>query len=336
VNILLTGGAGYIGSMTCIGLLEAGHTPVILDNYCNSRPAALDRIERITGVRPASVEGDVRDRALLGRMLAEHRIEAVIHFAGLKAVGESVQQPLAYYDSNVGGTVSLLCALEASGVHNIVFSSSATVYRETNELPIPESAPTGPINPYGRTKLHIEEMLRDLAAARPGWSVTILRYFNPVGAHPSGLLGEDPQGIPNNLMPFVAQVAVGRRDCLQVFGNDYPTPDGTGVRDYIHILDLVQGHIAALSKSCQGPGLRVYNLGRGCGESVLAAVAAFERASGRKVPLVFGPRRQGDLAACWADPALAGRELGWHALRGLDEMCADAWRWQSMNPTGLP
>ncbi len=336
MNILLTGGAGYIGSLACVRLIEAGHQPIVLDNFSNSKRTVLDRIQAVTGTRPACVEADIRDRTGLAGFLGQQQIDAVIHFAGLKAVSESVREPLAYYDNNVHGARVLLSALHDAGVRDIVFSSSATVYGEALRLPIDEEAPTQATNPYGRTKLMVEDMLRDLAGAHAGWTVTLLRYFNPVGGHPSGLLGEDPQGIPNNLMPFIAQVAVGRRAQLTVFGNDYPTPDGTGVRDYIHVLDLVDGHLAALRCRQGQGGVRVYNLGTGRGVSVLEAVQAFERASGRRVPYLVAPRRPGDVASCWADPARAARELDWRAQRGLDEMCADTWTWQSRNPEGYP
>ena len=336
MNILVTGGAGYIGSITCVRLIEAGYTPVIFDNFCNSKPSVVDRIAGVAGVRPALIEGDIRDRALLDRTLAAHKIDAVIHFAGLKAVGESVVKPLAYYENNLGGTFTLLQALDAAGVRTLIFSSSATVYGDPARVPILEDFPTGATNPYGRTKLMTEEILRDIVCASPDWSVTLLRYFNPVGAHPSGMLGEDPQGIPNNLMPFISQVAVGRREHLTVFGNDYPTPDGTGVRDYIHVLDLADGHVAALRHADGEAGVHIFNLGTGRGNSVLEMLAAFEKACGRTIPYAIAPRRSGDVAACWADPAKAARELGWQARLGLDEMCADAWRWQSLNPQGYP
>ncbi|SPE27534.1 UDP-galactose-4-epimerase [Burkholderiales bacterium] len=336
MNILLTGGTGYIGSLTCVGLIEAGEHPVILDNLGNSKPAVLERIAAVTGVRPAFVEGDVRDRACLDELLARHRIDAAIHFAGLKAVGESVRLPLPYYDNNVHGAQVLASALHAAGVRTIVFSSSATVYGDAKTMPISEQAPTQATNPYGRTKLMVEQMLEDLAAAEPDWSVTLLRYFNPVGGHPSGLLGEDPQGIPNNLMPYIAQVAVGRRERLTIFGDDYPTPDGTGVRDYIHVLDLADGHVAALRHRCGRAGVRVFNLGTGRGHSVLEVLRAFEAASGRRVPYVVAPRRAGDVASCWADPARAERELGWRAQRSIEQMCRDTWSWQLANPTGYP
>jgi UDP-glucose 4-epimerase len=336
MNILLTGGTGYIGSLTCVRLIEAGDHPVLLDNLVNSKPAVLDRIEAVTGVRPPFVQGDVRDRVCLDALLARHRIDAVIHFAGLKAVGESVQFPLQYYENNVHGALVLLDALRAAGVRTFVFSSSATVYGDAQSMPISELAPTGATNPYGRTKLMVEQILEDLALAEADWSVTLLRYFNPVGGHPSGLLGEDPQGTPNNLMPYISQVAVGLREHLTVFGNDYPTADGTGVRDYIHVLDLADGHVAALRQRHGQTGARIYNLGTGRGYSVLEAVRAFEQASGRRVPFVVAPRRPGDVASCWADPARAQRELGWRAQRSIDEMCRDAWAWQQTNPTGYP
>ncbi len=334
MNILVTGGAGYIGSITCVQLIAAGHVPVILDNLVNAKAAVVDRIERVAGVRPAFVQGDIRDRALLVRVLREHGIDAVIHFAGLKAVGESVAQPLRYYDNNVYGTLVLLEAMRETGVHTMVFSSSATVYGEAQRMPLSEDTPTSATNPYGRTKLMIELILADVAVSDPGWSMTALRYFNPVGAHPSGLIGEDPQGVPNNLMPFVAQVAVGRRDRLRIFGRDYPTVDGTGVRDYIHVLDLADGHLAALKHGHGRPGMHVFNLGTGRGSSVLEMLAAFGNACGRELPHEFAPRRPGDVATCWADPAHAEATLGWRATLGLDAMCADTWRWQSMNPNG--
>jgi UDP-glucose 4-epimerase len=334
MNILVTGGAGYIGSITCVQLIAAGFTPVIVDNLANAKAAVLDRIESVAGVRPAFVHGDVRDRALLDRVLRESSIAAVIHFAGLKAVGESVAQPLAYYDNNVHGTLVLLEAMRDAGVRTLVFSSSATVYGDARQMPLHEDAATSATNPYGRSKLMVEQILADLAVADPCWSLTALRYFNPVGAHPSGLLGEDPQGIPNNLMPFIAQVAVGRRERLRIFGDDYPTPDGTGVRDYIHVLDLAAGHLAALRHGHGRRGHHVFNLGTGRGHSVREMLAAFGRACGRELSSEIAPRRPGDVAACWADPTRAQQELGWCASLGLDRMCADTWRWQSMNPQG--
>jgi UDP-glucose 4-epimerase len=333
-RILVTGGAGYIGSHTVVELLAAGHEVVVLDNLANASPEALVRVEALTG-RPAPlVVGDLRDEPLLRRLLAEHRFDATIHFAGLKAVGESVEKPLAYYDNNVSGTVTLLRCLDAAGVRRIVFSSSATVYGDPSSVPIREDAPTGPTNPYGRTKWMIELILQDLAAADPRWSVANLRYFNPIGAHPSGRIGEDPQGIPNNLMPFVAQVAVGRRERLSVYGGDWPTPDGTGVRDYIHVVDLARGHLAALRRVFDTTGAWTVNLGTGNGHSVLEMVAAFERASGRPVPHAIVARRPGDIASCYADPSRAEALLGWRASLGIDAMCADGWRWQQGNPNG--
>jgi len=334
MNLLLTGGAGYIGSLTCVRLIEAGERPLIYDNLVNSKRAVLDRIAAVTGVRPEFVEGDIRDRARLDALLAQRRFDAVIHFAGLKAVGDSMRRPLDYYDNNVHGSCVLLEALHAAGVRTIVFSSSATVYGDPRTVPLDEDAPTQPANTYGRTKLMIEDMMSDLAAAEPDWSVTLLRYFNPVGAHPTGLLGEDPQGLPNNLMPYIAQVAVGRRPRLTVFGADYPTPDGTGVRDYLHVMDLADGHIAALRRRHGQAGARVYNLGTGRGHSVFEVLHAFERACGRRLAYEVAPRRAGDVPRYWADPARARRELGWEAQRGLDEMCRDTWKWQSANPEG--
>jgi UDP-glucose 4-epimerase len=333
-KILVTGGAGYIGSHTVVELLQADSEVVVLDNLSNGSAEALRRVERITGRTAPLVEGDLRDEPLLSRLFSEHRFDAVIHFAGLKAVGESVARPLAYYDNNVGGTLTLLRCMEAAGVRRLVFSSSATVYGDPQQVPIREDARTGPTNPYGRTKWMIEFMLSDLAAADSRWSVGNLRYFNPVGAHPSGQIGEDPEGTPNNLMPFVTQVAIGRRDRLGVFGNDWPTPDGTGVRDYIHVVDLAQGHLAALRRAFDAPGFWTVNLGTGRGYSVLEMVSAFERACGRPIPYVIEPRRPGDIASCYADPGLARTLLGWRAERGIDQMCADSWRWQRGNPGG--
>jgi UDP-glucose 4-epimerase len=334
MNILVTGGAGYIGSITSLRLLEAGLRPVILDNLCNSKPAVLERIARLAGTPPAFVQGDVRDRSLLDRVLSDEHIDAVIHFAGLKAVGESVEKPLAYYDNNLHGSVVLLQAMQAAGVKTLVFSSSATVYGDAQTMPLHEDAPTSATNPYGRTKLMVEQVLADVAASDPSWSMTALRYFNPVGAHESGLMGEDPQGVPNNLMPFIAQVAVGRRAALRIFGSDYPTPDGTGVRDYIHVVDLADGHLAALKHGHGRAGMHVFNLGTGRGQSVREMLAAFGRACGRELPFELAPRRAGDVAACWADPARAAEVLGWRAARSLDQMCADTWRWQSAHPNG--
>ncbi|MFN4343454.1 MAG: UDP-glucose 4-epimerase GalE [Azonexus sp.] len=334
MNILVTGGAGYIGSHTCVELLAAGHTVTVFDNFCNSHPESLARVGRIAGREVALVRGDVRDRSALLAALRASRAEAVIHFAGLKAVGESVEQPLAYYDNNVVGTLRLLEAMREGGVRTLVFSSSATVYGDPQRLPLTEDHPLSATNPYGRSKLMVEEILRDAQRADPAWRFGILRYFNPVGAHPSGLIGEDPQGIPNNLMPFVAQVAIGRREYLNVWGNDYDTPDGTGVRDYIHVVDLALGHLAALDYLRGHAGCVAINLGTGRGYSVLEMVAAFSQASGRQVPYRIAPRRPGDIASCYADPALAERLLGWKAERGVEAMCVDAWRWQSGNPQG--
>ena len=333
--ILLTGGAGYIGSHTTLALLQAGYEVVVLDNLCNSSPESLKRVAQLAGREPALVEGDIRDRAALDRVFTNHAIDAVLHFAGLKAVGESVAQPLSYYDNNVHGSQVLLQACADAGVFNFVFSSSATVYGEPAQMPISEACPVGqPTNPYGRSKLVVEDMLRDVAASDPRWLIAILRYFNPVGAHESGLIGEDPNGIPNNLLPYIAQVAMGKLPELAVFGNDYPTSDGTGVRDYIHVVDLAEGHLRALEALLTRTGAHVWNLGTGQGYSVLDMVRAFEAASGKPVPYRVAPRRPGDIATCYADPAKAERELGWKARRGLDEMMRDAWRWQSMNPNG--
>ncbi|WP_075990169.1 UDP-glucose 4-epimerase GalE [Vibrio fluvialis] len=336
MNVLVTGGMGYIGSHTCIQMIAAGMTPVILDNLYNSKSTVLARIEKVSGVRPQFIEGDIRDKALLIDVMQRHQIQSVIHFAGLKAVGESVQKPLEYYDNNVNGTLVLVDAMREAGVKSLVFSSSATVYGDPASVPITEDFPTSATNPYGRSKLMVEECLADFQNANPDWSITLLRYFNPVGSHPSGELGEDPQGIPNNLMPFISQVAVGRREFLSVFGSDYPTKDGTGVRDYIHVMDLADGHIAALQKVGEKAGLHIYNLGTGNGYSVLEMVKAFEAASDKAVPYQLVERRPGDIAECWADPAKAQQELGWKATRTLEEMTQDTWRWQSNNPQGYP
>ncbi|EKA7351608.1 UDP-glucose 4-epimerase GalE [Vibrio vulnificus] len=334
MNILVTGGCGYIGSHTCIQMIEAGMTPIILDNLYNSKLLVLDRIEQVTGVRPTFYQGDIRDSEILQHVFAQHDIQGVIHFAGLKAVGESVEKPLMYYDNNVSGTLNLVREMDKAGVKSLIFSSSATVYGDPASVPIREDFPTSATNPYGRSKLMVEECLTDFHKANPDWSITLLRYFNPVGAHESGLLGEDPQGIPNNLLPFVAQVAVGRREKLGVFGDDYPTPDGTGVRDYIHVIDLADGHLAALNKVGQQAGLHIFNLGTGQGNSVLEMVAAFEKAAQRPIPYEIKPRRAGDIAECWADPAYAEQVLGWKATRSLETMVVDTWRWQSNNPNG--
>ncbi|CQD43477.1 UDP-glucose 4-epimerase GalE [Yersinia mollaretii] len=335
--VLVTGGSGYIGSHTCVQLIEAGYKPVILDNLCNSKSSVLARINSLTGYTPELYQGDVRDRALLDKIFAAHPIHAVIHFAGLKAVGESVSKPLEYYDNNVYGTLVLLEAMREAQVKNFIFSSSATVYGDQPKIPYVESFPTGsPSSPYGQSKLMVEQILRDVQLADPQWNMTILRYFNPVGAHPSGLMGEDPQGIPNNLMPFIAQVAVGRRESLAIFGNDYPTADGTGVRDYIHVVDLADGHVAAMKKLHNQPGVHIFNLGAGIGSSVLQVVEAFSKACGKPLAYHFAPRREGDLPAYWADSTKAAAELGWRTHRSLDEMAADTWRWQSNNPQGYP
>ncbi len=334
-TILITGGAGYIGSHTLIEFLRAGHELVVIDNLSNSKQEALRRVERISGRQVKFYPMDVRDREGLQGIFRDRAITAVIHFAGLKAVGESVEKPLEYYDNNVTGSLVLLDVMAAAKVRTIVFSSSATVYGDPKSVPIREDFPLSATNPYGRSKLMVEDMLRDLYRADGSWRIALLRYFNPVGAHASGLIGEDPNGIPNNLMPVVARVAVGRIQSLAVYGNDYPTPDGTGVRDYIHVVDLALGHLKALDALQRRGGLMTVNLGTGNGYSVLDVVRAFESASGRAVAYQFAPRRSGDIAACYADPALALELLGWRAERGLDEMCIDAWRWQSDNPKGF-
>ncbi len=340
--ILITGGAGYIGSHTCIELLNTGQSLLIVDNLCNAQVESLHRIAQIANVPLGSerlhfVQGDVCDGALLHQLFAQHPVKAVVHFAGLKAVGESVSQPLKYFTNNVQGTLILLQAMARYGCRKLVFSSSATVYGNPATVPISEDSPLSVTNPYGQSKLMVEHMLRDLAESDPSWSSAILRYFNPVGAHPSGRIGEDPNGIPNNLLPYIAQVAVGKLPELAVYGNDYPTPDGTGVRDYIHVVDLAQGHLCAL-RALDAPqtrtGTHVWNLGTGQGYSVLQMVRAFEAASSRPVPYHIAPRRPGDIAICYADPTKAERELGWKAQRGLDEMMRDAWRWVQNNPDG--
>jgi UDP-glucose 4-epimerase len=334
--ILVTGGAGYIGSHTCVQLLEAGYEIVVLDNLSNSKPEALKRIQEITGKSLEFVRGDLLDRELVADIFKKYAIDAVIHFAGLKAVGESVAIPLRYYNNNIAGTVVLLEEMQNAGVKNIVFSSSATVYGLTEKMPIREDTPLGATNPYGRTKLMIEEILGDVYVSDKSWNIILLRYFNPVGAHISGRIGEDPNGIPNNLMPFISQVAVGKLKELKVFGKDYPTVDGTGVRDYIHVVDLADGHIKALKKLEQKPGLKVYNLGTGRGTSVLEMVSAFHEATGIPIPYTIAPRRPGDIAMCYADPSKAAEELGWKAGKTVRDMCEDTWRWQSANPTGYP
>ena len=332
--ILVTGGAGFIGSHTCVELLNAGLDVTVFDNLCNSQPEALERVERITGRTVRLIEGDIRDRGALVAALQGSAATAVIHFAGLKAVGEAVEKPLAYYDNNVIGSVRLLEAMLECKVKSLVFSSSATVYGDPQRLPLTEDHPLSATNPYGKTKLVIEDMLRDLFRSDPAWRISILRYFNPVGAHASGLIGEDPQGTPNNLLPFVAQVAVGRREFVNVWGNDYPTPDGTGVRDYIHVVDLASGHLKALERLQQQAECRAINLGTGVGYSVLDMLRAFEVASGKPVPYRIAGRREGDIASCYADPGQAARLLGWRATRDLQTMCTDAWRWQRANPNG--
>lgn len=332
--ILVTGGAGYIGSHTCVELLNAGLEVTVFDNFSNSQPESLARVEQITGKKPHIIRGDIRDRTALVGAIRQSGARAVIHFAGLKAVGESVEQPLDYYDNNVVGTLRLLEAMGECGVKTLVFSSSATVYGDPQRLPLTEDHPLSATNPYGKTKLVIEDMLRDLYRSDPSWRIGILRYFNPVGAHSSGLIGEDPQGTPNNLLPFVAQVAVGRREFLNIWGNDYPTPDGTGVRDYIHVVDLALGHLKALKRLQDAPQCIEVNLGTGVGYSVLDMVRAFEKASGKAVPYKVAQRRAGDIASCYAEPTRAANLLQWRAERDLNVMCADAWRWQSANPNG--
>jgi len=334
MRVLVTGGAGYIGSHTCVELLTAGHEVVVIDNLSNSKEAALARVQEIAGRRLAFVKADLRDRGALDAVFRDDAFDAVIHFAGLKAVGESTEIPLDYYDNNIGGTLTLCQAMAAAGVKRLVFSSSATVYGDPASVPIREDFPLSATNPYGRTKLFIEEILRDLQRADSGWDIALLRYFNPVGAHPSGRIGEDPSGIPNNLMPYVAQVAIGKLPQLQVFGDDYDTPDGTGVRDYIHVVDLARGHLAALTRLSARPGVVTYNLGTGRGYSVLEMAEAFARISGRRVPHQVAGRRPGDIAVCYADPSLAHAELGWRAELGIDDMVRDGWRWQSANPDG--
>lgn len=335
MSILLTGGAGYIGSHAVLELLQSGQQVVVLDSLCNSSVESLKRIEQITGCSVISHRGDIRDRALLDQLFADYSIDAVIHFAGLKAVGESVQKPLDYYDNNVSGSITLCQAMAAAGVFNLVFSSSATVYGEPAQMPITEACPTGaPTNPYGRSKLMVEQLLQDLAASDSRWSIAILRYFNPVGAHPSGLIGEDPHGLPNNLLPYISQVAIGKLKEFSIYGDDYPTSDGTGVRDYIHVVDLAKGHVGALNFISKHSGVHVWNLGTGVGYSVLEMLAAFEQAAQRPVPYKVVPRRAGDIAECWSDPAKAMRDFGWQAELGLEQMMEDTWRWQSNNPNG--
>lgn len=333
-SILVTGGAGYIGAHMVLCLLEAGYKAVVLDNLCNSSVESLRRVEGITGKKVAFIEGDIRDVACLEEIFKSYNISAVMHFAGLKAVGESVSNPVEYFDCNVVGSLRLFDAMRKADVKKLVFSSSATVYGDPASVPIQENFPLAATNPYGMTKLHVEDMLRCIYQADNKWAIALLRYFNPVGAHESGKIGESPNGVPNNLMPFVAQVAAGKREAVNIFGNDYPTPDGTGVRDYIHVMDLVDGHLAALSRLLERGGLIAANLGTGKGYSVLEMVKAFSQACGKEVPYRFVDRRPGDVAQCYADPSLALRELGWQAKHTLEKMCADHWRWQSLNPDG--
>lgn len=334
--VLVTGGAGYIGSHTCVELIQAGYSVVVMDNLCNSSAESLKRVEEITGQSVKFYQVDLLDRDGIDRIFTEEKIEAVIHFAGLKAVGESVAKPLDYYWNNIAGTVVLCQVMAAHGVKRIVFSSSATVYGSPKEIPITENCPKGEItNPYGQTKGMLEQVLTDLHRSDPEWRVILLRYFNPIGAHKSGRIGEDPKGIPNNLLPYVAQVAVGRREKLGVFGDDYDTPDGTGVRDYIHVTDLAIGHVKAMQKIETTEGVHIYNLGTGKGYSVLEIVHAFEKACGKPIPYEIKDRRPGDIATCYSDPTKAREELGWVAERGIEEMCEDAWRWQSNNPNGF-
>ncbi len=337
-EVLVTGGAGYIGSHVCVELIQAGYRPVIVDNFCNSKPAVLDRIADISGHKPDLYQLDLNDKQALEQVFAERSIKAVMHFAGLKAVGESTQIPLTYYRDNVGGAITLCEVMSAHNVWNLIFSSSATVYGDPASVPIDESFPRQATNPYGRSKLMIEEILEDLASASgANWNVSLLRYFNPIGAHASGRIGEDPSGIPNNLVPYVAQVAIGKRERVSVFGADYATPDGTGVRDYIHVVDLARGHLAALNKLLdQAPGCRAYNLGTGQGYSVLQIISAFEKACGKAIPYECVARRPGDIAKCYANPEFAERELGWRAEHGIDTMMQDTWRWQNTNPNGYP
>ena len=334
LRVLVTGGAGYIGSHTCVELLQAGFEVVVVDNLSNSKEESLKRVQDLAGEKLTFYKVDLLDHQALESVFASQPVDAVIHFAGLKAVGESVNLPLRYYQNNLTGTLVLCSVMSQFGVKKLVFSSSATVYGDPDTVPITEAAPLKPTNPYGRTKRMIEDILRDLQFSDPAWDIAILRYFNPIGAHPSGKIGEDPNGIPNNLVPYIAQVAIGKLPFLKVFGADYPTPDGTGVRDYIHILDLANGHLKALEKLHSHPGVVTYNLGTGHGYSVLQVIAAFEKTCGRKIPYKITPRRPGDIATCYADPTLAQSEMGWFAIHGIDEMCADAWRWQENNPNG--
>ena len=335
MTILVTGGAGYIGSHTCVELQNAGYDVVVLDNLSNASEKSLQRVEALTGKPVTFYKGDILDRDILNKIFAEHKIDCCIHFAGLKAVGESVAKPWEYYNNNIAGTLTLVDVMRQNGCKNIIFSSSATVYGDPAEIPITENCPKGQCtNPYGWTKSMLEQILTDIQKADPEWNVILLRYFNPIGAHKSGRIGEDPKGIPANLVPYVAQVAVGKLDHVNVNGNDYDTPDGTGVRDYIHVVDLALGHIKAVEKVLGGTGCYTYNLGTGKGYSVLDVVRAYEKACGKKIKCVFAPRRPGDIATCYSDPSKAKKELGWEATRGIDEMCEDSWRWQVNNPEG--
>lgn len=336
MKILVTGGAGYIGSHTCVELLNAGYDVVVVDNLYNASEKSLNRVQQITGKELTFYKADITDEKAMNEIFeTEKDVECVIHFAGLKAVGESVAKPLEYYQNNITGTLVLCDAMRKHGVKNIIFSSSATVYGDPAFIPITEQCPKGtPTNPYGWTKHMIEQILTDFYTADSEWNIILLRYFNPIGAHKSGLIGEDPKGIPNNLLPYVAQVAIGKLECLGVFGDDYDTPDGTGVRDYIHVVDLALGHVAAINKIKENPGVKIYNLGTGNGYSVLDVVKAFSKACGKDVPYQIKPRRAGDIATCYSDASLAKKELGWEAQFGIDEMCADSWRWQSQNPNG--
>lgn len=336
MSILITGGAGYIGSHTCVAFIQAGYDLVVLDNLCNSSAEALKRVQQITGTEVQLYQGDIRDPAILNKIFAQHQIDAVIHFAGLKAVGESTTLPLNYYDNNVAGTINLCQVMREHGCYRIVFSSSATVYGEPETVPILESFPTGPTNPYGRSKLIVEEILSDLQKSQPEqWAIGVLRYFNPIGAHPSGLIGEDPNDIPNNLLPYVAQVAAGRLPQVKVFGQDYPTPDGTGVRDYLHVMDLAEGHLHAYRHlQADNPGLHTYNLGTGQGYSVLDIIQRFRAVSGQEIPYEMAPRRPGDIATCYANADKARDELGWQCHYDLQAMIEDTWRWQQRNPNG--
>lgn len=335
MKILVTGGAGYIGSHTCVELLEAGYDVVVVDNLYNASEKSVERVKEITGKDLAFYQADILDEEVLDKIFAKEKVDAVIHFAGLKAVGESVAKPLEYYKNNITGTLILCDVMRKHKVKNIIFSSSATVYGDPAFIPITEECPKGtPTNPYGWTKSMIEQILMDFHTADEEWNVILLRYFNPIGAHKSGLIGEDPKGIPNNLLPYVAQVAIGKLECLGVFGDDYDTPDGTGVRDYIHVVDLARGHVKAIDKIKENPGVKIYNLGTGKGYSVLDIVKAFGKACGHDIPYVIKERRPGDIATCYSDASLAKKELGWEAEYGIEEMCADSWNWQKMNPNG--